>query len=146
MAQSCDPPSVWAPFGAFSQIVVSGQGRLVLLKGQVSLDRDGTVVGVGDMSAQVQQVLENVRTILAEVGGHMSDVVSLTQYTTDISAFMQAGVVRQAFFRPPYPVTTTVEVSALYDPALLVEITAIAEVPVSRFRQSRGAREMHQAQ
>jgi len=61
--------------------------------------------------------------------------VSLTQYVTDIEAFMAAGDVRRQFFAPPFPVTTTIEVSRLYDPALLVEITAIAEVPRDRFKR-----------
>jgi len=47
---------------------------------------------------------------------------------------MNAADVRKEFFAEPYPVTTTVEVARLYDPALLVEITAVAEVPRERFR------------
>jgi enamine deaminase RidA (YjgF/YER057c/UK114 family) len=65
----------------------------------------------------------------------MHDVLSLTQYTTNIAAFMAAGDIRHTFFAAPYPVTTTVEVARLYDPALLVEIAAIAEVPKERFKQ-----------
>ena len=64
----------------------------------------------------------------------MSDIIALTQYTTDIDAFMQAGDIRREVFAPPYPVTTTVEVRRLCDPELMVEITAIAEIPESRFR------------
>ena len=86
------------------------------------------------MKAQVQKVLENIQAVLDYVGGHMGDIVSLTQYVTDIRAFMVAGKVRKEFFAPPFPVTTTVEVSSLYDPRLMVEITAIAEIPWSRFK------------
>jgi len=143
MATSYDPPGIWAPFGAFSQMVIGGSGRLVWLKGQVALSQAGDVVGPGDMPAQIAQVLQNVQTLLESVGGRMADIVSLTQFTTDISAFMQAGEVRKAFFQPPYPVTTTVQVSALYDPALLVEITACAEIPVCRFRQVDEFCQMH---
>ena len=64
----------------------------------------------------------------------MSDVVSLTHYTTDIDGFMQTGDIRTAFFADPYPVTTTVQVARLYDPDVLIEITAIAEIPRDRFR------------
>lgn len=143
MAESFNPDDLWAPFGAFSQMVIGGAGRPVHLKGQVALDRAGNIVGAGDMRAQVQQVLENIRTLLASVNGRMGDVVSLTQYTTDIAAFMQAGDIRKAFFEAPFPVTTTVEVSSLYDPALLIEITAIAEVPPERFRQPDQTHPMH---
>ena len=134
MAQHFNPASVWQPFGAFSMAVVPGSGQLVHMKGQVALDQAGIIVGAGDMAVQVRQTLENIRAVLAEVGGTMADVISLVHYATDIEAFMQAGAVRQDFFAPPYPVTTTIEVSRLYDPALLIEITAVAEIPRQRYR------------
>ena len=136
MIDAYNPPDVWAPFGAFSMAVVLGEGHIVLLKGQVALDREGQVVGEGDMRAQVRQTLDNVRSVLAHVGGTMADIVSLTHHVTDIAAFAGAGDVRREFFAAPYPVTTTVQVSALYRPELLVEITAVAEVSRERFRRS----------
>ena len=143
MAKSLNPDTVWQPFGAFSQIVVAGEGKTVYLKGQVALDPDGNIVGEGDMNTQVRRVLENIHLLLHAVGGRISDIVSLVQYTTDIQAFMQAGSVRQEFFSAPFPVTTTVEVAALYDQRLLVEITAIAEVPLERFVNPSDGVEMH---
>ena len=133
MARHFNPPSVWQPFGAFSMAVVPGEGQVVYLKGQVALDPDGQVVGEGDMAAQVRQTLENIQAVLGHLGGTMADVISLTQYATDIEAFMAVGAVRMEFFAEPFPVTTTIEVSRLYDPALMVEITAIAEIPRDRF-------------
>jgi len=134
MSTAYNPPDLWQPFGAFSQLQILGEGRVVHLKGQVALDRDGTVVGAGDMRMQVSQVLENIKTALAAIGGEMRDVVSLTQYVTDIDAFMQAGDIRKRYFAAPYPVTTTVQVMRLYHPELVVEITAVAEIPLARFR------------
>ena len=135
MIDSFNPPSVWPPFGAFSMGVIQGPGQLVHLKGQVALDRQGRVVGTGDMRAQTQQALENIEAVLAAVGGRMEDVVALTHHVTDIEAFMATGDVRRRFFREPYPATTTVQVVRLYHPDLLVEITAIAEIPRDRFRR-----------
>lgn len=134
MIESFNPPDVWAAFGAFSMGVVGGNGQTVYLKGQVSLDPTGEVVGPEDMPVQVGQTLSNISAVLAHVGGTMADIVSLTQYVTDIEAFMASGAVRKKFFSEPYPVTTTVEVARLYDPRLMVEITAIAEIPSARFR------------
>lgn len=134
MIDSFNPPDVWAPFGAFSMAVVQGEGRVVYLKGQVALDRDGAVVGKGDMQAQTRKTLENIRAVLAHVGGGMADILSLTHYVTDIAQFMATGDIRRGFFAAPYPVTTTVQVAALYDPDLMIEITAIAEIPQSRFK------------
>lgn len=133
MIKSFNPPGVWAPFGAFSMAVAQGEGQVVHLKGQVALDPGGEIVGKGDMQAQLRQVLENIRAVLAHVGGTMADIVSLTQYATDIEAFMAAGALRKEYFAEPFPVTTTVEVSRLYHRDLMIEITAIAEIPRDRF-------------
>lgn len=135
MAMSFNPPNVWRPFGAFSMMKIQGQGQIVHLKGQVALNSDGQVVGKNDMRAQARQTLENIRAVLASVGGTMADVVSLTQYATDIEAFMAAGDIRKQYFAEPFPVTTTVQVVRLYHPDLLIEITATAEIPFDRFRR-----------
>jgi 2-iminobutanoate/2-iminopropanoate deaminase len=54
---------------------------------------------------------------------------------TDMDAFVAAGELRREFFVARYPVTTTVEVMRLCDRALLVEMSAIAEIPLGRFRR-----------
>jgi len=143
VAYSFDPPDVWSPFGAFSQSVIAGAGRSVFLKGQVALAQDSQIVGEDDMEAQVRQVLQNISDILAPMGGRMADVVSLNQFTTDIQAFMRCGDIRKTFFNAPFPVTTTLEISSLYDPRLLIEINGIAEIPMKRFLMPEAAREMH---
>ncbi len=134
MAKRFNPAEIWTPFGPFSMAVAQGDGQIVYMKGQVALDRDGRLIGKGDMRAQVRKVLENIAAVLASLGGKMGDVVSLTHYTTDMDGFMQTGDIRTAFFADPYPVTTTVQIARLYDPDVLIEITAIAEIPRDRFR------------
>src|SRR5262245_9491558 len=135
MIDGFNPSGVWAPFGTFSMGVIQGTGQVVYLKGQVALDREGQVVGTGDMRAQTRQALENIEAVLASVGGRMEDIVALTHHVTDIEAFMAMGDVRRRFFGEPYPVTTTVQVVRLYRSDLLVEITAIAEIPRDRFQR-----------
>jgi len=135
MIDAINPPGVWSPFGAFSMAVIQGTGQIVHLKGQVALDQQGQVVGAQDMRAQVRKVLENIKNVLASMGGETSDVVSLVHYATDIERFMGTGDIRKEFFAAPYPVTTTVQVARLYHPDLLIEITAVAEIPRERFRR-----------
>jgi 2-iminobutanoate/2-iminopropanoate deaminase len=135
MIEAFNPRGVWPPFGAFSMGVIPGPGQIVHLKGQVALDRHGHVVGAGDMRAQTRQALENIAEVLACVGGRMEDVVALTNHVTDIDAFMATGDIRRELFKEPYPVTTTVQVVRLYHPDLVVEITAIAEIPPDRFHR-----------
>ena len=133
--KSYNPDGVWKPFGAFSIAVVQGSGKIVHLKGQVSLDEEGNVVGEGDIEAQVEKVLENIQNVLSSFGGRMEDIYTLTHHVTNIEKFMRTGHIRNRYFNPPYPVTTTVEVSRLYNPALMVEITGSAEIPLDRFKE-----------
>jgi enamine deaminase RidA (YjgF/YER057c/UK114 family) len=137
MVTAFNPPALWSPFGAFSMAVVQGDGQIVHLKGQVSLDVHGRVVGRGDIRAQVRKTLENIREVLGSMGGRMSDVISLVHYATDIEAFMTTGDIRAEFFAAPYPVTTTVQIQRLYHRDLLIEVTAVAEIPSCRFRPPR---------
>jgi 2-iminobutanoate/2-iminopropanoate deaminase len=139
MIDAFNVPTVWQPFGAFSIVAVQGDGQIAHLKGQVALDREGRIVGKGDMRAQTRQVLENIRDVLAAIGGRMEDVLSLTHYVTDIHAFASVGDIRREFFREPFPVTTTVQVVALYHPDLVVEIAAVAEISRERFQHPRQA-------
>ena len=135
MVDAVNPPGVWSPFGAFSMAVLQGDGQIVHLKGQVSLDQSGRVIGPNDMRVQVRRVLENIREVLASMGGQMSDVVSLVHYATDIDQFMSTGDIRKEYFSAPFPVTTTVQVGRLYNPDLMIEITAVAEIPRERFQR-----------
>ena len=135
MPRFFNPPTIWKPFSAFSMGVVQGDGRIVHLKGQVPLDTDGQVVGPGDMLVQVRKTLENIRDTLVHVGGGLGDILSLTHYVTDIRAFMMTRELRQEFFAEPYPVTTTVQVASLFHRDILVEITAVAEIPRERFKE-----------
>ena len=135
MVDAVNPVEVWPPFGAFSMAVIQGDGQLVHLKGQVALDRGGAVVGAGDMRVQVRKVLENIRTVLASMGGQMGDVVSLVHYATDMEGFMGTGDIRREYVEASFPVTTTVQVGRLYHPDLLIEVTAVAEIPRERFHR-----------
>jgi len=92
MTDAINPPGVWSPFGAFSMAVIQGDGQIVHLKGQVALDQQGQVVGAQDMRAQVRKVLENIKSVLASMGGEMGDVISLVHYATDIERFMGTWV------------------------------------------------------
>ena len=79
------------------------------------------------------RILENIQAVLAALSGEMGDILSLNQHTADIVAFITLGDVRAHYFKEFYPATTAVEVSALYHHDILVEITAIAEIPRGRF-------------
>ena len=95
----------------------------------ISIDAQGRLVGAGDLRAQATQVLENIRAILRANGAEMEDVVSVTVYVTDISAFHDIADIRLQYFPKDGPASAIVEVSNLALPELMIEIAAVAAVP-----------------
>ncbi len=123
-------PKLPAPMrgGAFSSGVEAPAGRTIYVSGQVSMDADGNVVGEGDVKLQTETVLEHVKTVVERAGGGMEDIVKVTVFITDMGLYDQIHEVRRRFFEEPYPASSMVEVSALIDPRLLIEIEAVAVV------------------
>jgi 2-iminobutanoate/2-iminopropanoate deaminase len=119
-----DPPRE----GAFSSAIEAPSGRTVYVSGMVSMDEAGDVVGEGDIRLQTETVLKNVRTALEQAGGSLADVVKVTVFIRDMGLYDEIHEVRRRFFDPPYPASSMVEVSALIDPRLLIEIEAVAVV------------------
>jgi enamine deaminase RidA (YjgF/YER057c/UK114 family) len=134
MKTGFQPPGIWRSFGCNSTGLVASEGRLVLLSGQVAWDEERHVVGVGDMRSQAHQTFRNIQVCLAAVGGEMDDVVSIVTYVTTPDGLRDIHDVRTEFFSPPYPVSTLVQVAALVEPDLLIEVTATAVVPENRYR------------
>ncbi len=114
--------------GAYSSGVEAPAGRTIYVSGQVSMDAEGTVVGEGDVKLQTETVLEHVKTVLEEAGGGMEDVVKVTVFITDMGLYDEIHEVRRRYFEEPYPASSMVEISALIDPRLLIEIEAVAVI------------------
>ncbi len=114
--------------GAYSSGVEAPAGRTIFISGQVSLDAEGNVVGEGDMGLQTETVLEHVKTVVEEAGGGMEDIVKVTVFITDMGLYDEIHEVRRRYFEEPYPASSMVEVSALIDPRLLIEIEAVAVI------------------
>lgn len=136
MAQGFNPPGVVKPFGIFSNAAWQPEGKKLYLSGQVSQDADGNIVGVGDITTQTRRVLDNLKTILASVGGRMSDIVKVTVFVTDMSGLDAIHRVRAEYFTPPYPASTLVQVTRLVKPEYLIEIEAVAVVPLDRVKDA----------
>ena len=103
--------------------------NLMFIAGQVALTGEGEVVGAGDMTAQVRQVLENMKTVLASEGADFSNIVKINIFTTDIDKFFESGDVRREYFAGNPPASTLVQVVRLARPVFMVEIEAIAIAP-----------------
>ncbi len=134
-----NPETLPRPRG-YSHAIEAEGGRLLFLAGQVAFDRDGKLVGQGDLVAQFRQVVANLRAVLESRGGALRDLVKLTIYVLDRSAYRAQsraiGEVYRAAFDRHYPAMTLVEVRGLYDEeegALLeIEGVAVLDRPAQR--------------
>lgn len=114
------------PGGIFSHAVKAQGDRLLFISGITARDRDGNVVGKGNMALQARQVLENIKNVLGEVGATFDNIVKVTVYVTDLKDFQEIHAVRAEYFKGDYPASTMVQVAGLVSPDLLIEIDAIA--------------------
>ena len=139
-ARQAPPPTVEyiAPEGlhsnpAFSQVIaVEGPHRTVFVGGQNAVDATGSIVGSGDLAAQSEQVARNLRTALEAGGAELSDVVRWTVYLVQGQSPMVAfQTFHEVLGASPNPPTISVlQVSALAHPEFLIEVDAIAVVPL----------------
>jgi reactive intermediate/imine deaminase len=104
-------------------------GDLLFVSGAAPFDAEGKVVGAGDVVEQTRQVLRNLRATLETVGAGPPDVLKVTVFLKNIDDRALINPVRQEFFGAARPASTLIEVSALADPGMLVEIEAVAGIP-----------------
>ncbi len=103
-------------------------GAQVFVTGTAPVAEDGSVFAPGDAHAQTQRCLEIIRKALADVGADIESVVRTRLFVTDISLWESIGRAHREVFADHPPATTMVEVKALIDPQMLIEIEADAVV------------------
>jgi 2-iminobutanoate/2-iminopropanoate deaminase len=121
-------PAAMAKSRGYAHAIIA-KGTPVFVTGQIALDDEGNVVGVGNIEAQVEQVWKNIETVLADCGATLENIVKLTTYATDVRYMQAIGSHRRKLFKDgEFPGSTFLVVTALARPELLVEIEAIALV------------------
>lgn len=132
MPERLNPPELYTSvqFG-FSHAVISRGGVTIHCAGQVAWDKDHTLVGSGDLAAQAEQALANLRAVLVAAGATPAHVVRLRTYIVDHTPD-KLGVIAPAmaaFYGDTLPAANTVVgVPALALPDFLIEIEATAVI------------------
>jgi enamine deaminase RidA (YjgF/YER057c/UK114 family) len=118
---------------AFSQLVVTeGRFKTVYVGGQDAINKDGQIVGKGDMEAQARQVLANLQTALAAGGASLNHVIKWHLYVVEGQSIEKGYKVFQEAMKDIKnpPIITMAFVSGLAHPDYLMEMDAVAVVPL----------------
>lgn len=116
-----------APLGGYPHVKVAG--GFAFVSGTSARRPDGTIAG-DEIRAQTRAVIGNVGDVLAAVGATLADLVTVTTYLVDMGDFAGYNEVYGEFFDASGPARTTVAVVELPRPDLLIEMQAIARIPV----------------
>ncbi len=116
----------WEPVVGYSRAVRVGPH--IHVSGTTAVDASGTLIGLGDPYAQTAFILRKIEIALGQAGATMSQVVRTRMFVTDISGFEAIGRAHGEVFGDIRPASTMVEVKALVDAGMLVEIEADAYV------------------
>ena len=116
------------PVANYQMATRQESGRLVYISGQVAWDAEGNTVGRGDIRAQARQVFQNLRQVLQEAGGDLSDLLKMTTYVTGIDDYPAVVEVRQEFFPDGLPASTLIVVESLFHADWLLEVEGMAAI------------------
>ena len=129
MKKVINPPTLPRPRGFSHGILVTG-GCLLFLAGQTGSDATGQIVAPGDLVAQYEQTLQNLKTVVEAAGGTMQDIMQITIFVRDRDDYLAhlkpLGQVHRSFFGEYYPATALFEISRFFQDEALIEIEGLA--------------------
>lgn len=118
--------TVWEKKYGYSRAVKVG--NLVFVAGTTAVDENGEIVGIGDMYTQTDFIYKKINKALQQAGAGMADIVRVRTFITDMSRYQEVLKSQGEVFENIRPAATLVEVTALIDERLLVEIEADAVI------------------
>ena len=116
----------WEDIVGYSRAVRIGD--LIEVAGTTAVDGSGQVIGTGDPYEQTRFILSKIESAINAAGGTLEDVIRTRMFVSDIAHWEEIGRAHGEFFLKIKPASTMVEVSALINPELLVEIEATARI------------------
>jgi reactive intermediate/imine deaminase len=122
--------NTYATGGLYSQAVKAN--RLLFISGQVALDKEGNLVGKGDITLQTQQVMENLKATLEAAGCTFNDVTRISIFLVNLEDRPKFHEVRKRYFKDSLPASTLLVVKSLANKDYLVEVEAIAQIPAKK--------------
>ncbi len=114
----------WEDIVGYSRAVKAG--NLIFVAGTTAVDNDGKTVGINDPYAQAMFIIQKIAETLRKAGTSLENVVRTRMFVTDISRWEEYGRAHGKFFKHIKPAATMVEVKALINPELMIEIEADA--------------------
>ena len=126
MKKVIQPKNLQDPRPRYSQAILTDGGKLLFIAGQTASDKDGNVVGVGDIEAQAKQVFEKIKIIVEEAGGTLDDIVKTTVYITDAKYREGQRKVRSQYIKGDPPTSTLIIVKGLARDEFLIEVESVA--------------------
>lgn len=131
LVQLVNPSSVSTPKGySHAAVIDLGTCKMIIIAGQVALDKAGNLVGPGNIGLQTDQVFRNIKSIVEELGGSMDNIVKLSFFTTDVTQLPAIREARDRYINTDArPASTLVQISRLFREDLLIEIEATAIIP-----------------
>ncbi len=124
--QNISSGSPWEEIVGYSRAVRIG--NVIEVAGTTAVNGD-ELIGEGSVYEQTRFIFQKINKALTEAGSSLNDVVRTRMYITDISKWEEAGKAHGEVFREIKPASTMVEVSALIDSRLLIEIEVTAVIP-----------------
>ncbi len=124
MARQVIRPTTVHPVKAYSHAIRNG--NILHIAGQVSLDREGNLVGKGDIKAQAEQVYVNLKGVVEAAGGTLASIAKITTYTTNRAYRPVTSEVRAKYFPTDPPASTFLVITSLAEPDYLLEVEAVA--------------------
>jgi enamine deaminase RidA (YjgF/YER057c/UK114 family) len=126
-----NPDTLLKPRGYTHVVTITGPAKMIFISGQVAIDKEGKLVGPGDLKTQIRQASANLKAALEAAGATAADIVKTNTYIvnykqSDYSAMREAR--GELFPDGEPPASTLVGVTSLAVDGLMVEMEAIAAV------------------